>query len=500
MATTTQSSIAPFVNRDSADGASRSRPDMKLLRGTSRPLRRDAGFGAASGAVLGAVYALPRSSLSEEEVLLHCEALTMRPIDFSSFSKKDSSFPAFELDQDWLRVPRFYGVHNFGRPARFATSRGRGASLDFTGTLKEAQVRASEACVAALSPPDNGGAMMVLPCGYGKTIVALHVAAQLGVRTLVLVHKSFLVEQWRDRVGAFFRDASVGKIQCDTVDADVDVCIAMVQSLSVRDYDDGVLGDFGLLIVDEAHHMSAPCFSRALRKLRCARILALSATPERKDGLTQLLFWSMGPIVHRVERTPEALDVFVLACAAGKRREILTRDGQVCMPKMINEIAEDGARTAVIAKAMARLHVLGRRIIVLSDRVAQLHSILAAFAAEAGDDAADGAAFYIGKTRMADRERAAECSPLLSTFAMAKEGLDIPALDTLILATPKGDVEQSVGRIQRPCRTKQSPLVVDVFDNYSVFRNLRRKRARHFDAMRYTQTDIGEADLDRCFS
>lgn len=490
-----QTSISAFVKRQRAAAPAASVGDVRLLKCESSTLLREREFGERVGVVLGAMYRVPCGSLLPEELEQHKEKLTMHPIEFANFSKS-SSFAAFECDGDWLGVPRFYGVRHFGPPKILATAPGEPVQFTFAGNLGEAQLKAAQSCLDTLRrPAHESGGMLVLPCGYGKTIVALYVAATLGVRTCVLVHKSFLTEQWRDRVHTFLPGATVGRIQGNTMDAEVDVCIAMVQSVAARDYPASVLDKFGLLIVDEAHHMSAPYFSRSLRKLKCARILALSATPERKDGLTDLLYWSMGPVLHRVQRRPEPLDVFLLTYNGGKRRELQTRDGNLNVPRMITDIAGDASRNRLIAKVMAQLHARGRNIIVLSDRITQLKELLVLFGAEAGPHASEGATFYIGSTSASEREAACERSPIFSTFSMAKEGLDIPRLDTLVFATPKSDIEQSVGRIQRPCDTKQRPLVVDIVDPWSVFRTIRFKRCRHYREMQYVVTEVDESSV-----
>lgn len=492
-----QTSIVGFLKRRGGDDdPGCADAPAKVFRCLPKSIHRDRDFGRREGAVMDSMYSIPKASLAPEELEEHLAALTMQPVEFSNFGKKDSSFQAFEITDTALRVPRFYGTQNFGDPCTVATTSGSPMDVPFSGTLNPGQERAADACVTTLG--DVGGGMLVLPCGYGKTIVALYIAHRMRMRTLVLVHKTFLVEQWRERVAAFLPGASVGKIQANVVDANVDVCIAMVHSMASRNYDPGVLDTFGLLIVDEAHHMSAPYFSTALRKLRCARILALSATPERKDGLTHLLFWSMGPIAHRIERRPEALDVYVVNYNGGQRREIRTRDGLICMPKMVNDMVDDCDRNMLIARAIAKLHERDRRIIVLSDRVGHLCKLHGLFVELVGEDAREAAAFYIGKTSAEDRETASHRSPIFSTYAMAKEGLDIPTLDTLVFATPKGDVEQSIGRIQRPCAAKQVPLVVDIADHWSVFRNLRFKRCAHYNTMKYAVTVVDDTDFEVC--
>ncbi len=125
--------------------------------------------------------------------------------------------------------------------------------------------------------------------------MALYLAAQLKVRTLILVHKTCLADQWVERIGAFLRGARVGRLQGQQQDVEgKNIVIAMLQSVCSRNYSSDILKGFGLLIVDEAHHEAAACFSQAMLMVNCTYVLALTATPERKDGMQYINEWFLG--------------------------------------------------------------------------------------------------------------------------------------------------------------------------------------------------------------
>jgi superfamily II DNA or RNA helicase len=476
-------SILSFVQEQN-DNSDVIHDDSTFLKCAFSTLFRSRDFGSKSGAIIDSVYKIKESCLTADELNEHKECLTMKPLD-AGFSKEDTSFEAFQSIDGWLQVPKFYGLHHWGMPCYNNTILGKDLNdnIIFTGNLKDIQEIAANKCIHYLSSGRCKGGMLVLPCGYGKTVVALYVAYKLKLRTLVLVHKSFLVQQWQERVKTFMPNASIGKIQRDSIDYDADFVIGMIQSISTRDYPDCVVDSFGLVIVDEAHHMSAPVFSKSLRKLKSAKTLALSATPERKDGLTDLLFWSMGEIIYRIERKPEELDVYVMIYNGGKKRELMRKDGQICLPKMITDIVSDNCRNIVLADIILKLYTQDRNIIILSDRIHQLHEIVKIMIEYKIEQ--KHIAFYIGTTPADEREQACSRRIIMSTFSMAKEGLDIPALDTLILATPKGDIEQSIGRIQRPYPNKKVPIVIDIVDPWSIFNQLRWKRGKHYKKMNY---------------
>jgi len=426
------------------------------------------------GSVLSAVYTVPESNFSVEELARHKRNLTMIPVDSSFSNQAPIQFNAYESKQGLLHVPRFYGIEHWGCPQYDRTSNGVDMNADaFNGNLNNIQQDACKTTIDRLCGPIKGG-MVVLPCGYGKTVCALYIASQMKRRTLVLVHKGFLVEQWQERANTFLPGCTVGKIQQNIVNADADIVIGMVQSLSKREYDANVMNKFGTIIIDESHHMAAPVLHRALRQIPARYIVGLSATPDRRDGLTCLLYWSMGSVCYKIERQPEHTLVSCVLYEGGKRKEITYRDGRISMPLMLNSLVEDDERNQVIAERMIACYRNNRYIIVLTDRIKQLEKLYVLLT-NAGIPAVD-MGFYIGTTKTAERAVSSECRIILSTYSMAKEGLDIPRLDTLVMATPKGDIVQASGRVQRKHADKNTPLIIDVVDTYSVFEQLRWKR------------------------
>ena len=442
---------------------------------------------------MGSTYTVPCAAFKNDELQRHKRNLTMIPQDTGYGGQPSPPFDAFTSDAEWLHVPRFYGFQHWGMADCIDLTDGEPMEVEFHGTLNPIQKEATDVTLTQLRTAPHG-ALLVLPCGYGKTVCALYIAQQLKRRTLVLVHKGFLVQQWHERIASFMPQASYGKIQQNIVDADADIVVGMVQSISKRDYPERILAAFGTIVVDEAHHMSAPVFSRALRCLASRHILGLSATPERKDGMTKLLHYSMGEIAHRIERKPEHTLVSCMLYEGGKRKEITYRDGRISMPLMLNALVSDNLRNDCIATHIARFLAADRHVIVLTDRIVQLQSIMKLLI-EKGVRA-DDISFYIGSTPADERTRASERRCILSTYSMAKEGLDIPRLDTLIMATPKGDIVQASGRIQRKHPEKRIPLIVDIVDTFSVFEALRWKRWQFYRQEQFNCQTFGVANDD----
>ena len=429
------------------------------------------------GCVCDSMYRIPLSNLSEKQIALHERNLTMIPTDNGFNTNSIIPFKAFFTNGEFLAVPRMYGFEHFGAPQHDKRTLGSEIAIEFTGSLKDHQIRAVDDVLSRFDTIFACGCL-VLPCGYGKTVCGLNIIARTKRKTLVLVHKNFLVQQWHERAKMFLPGASLGKIQQNTLDTDADIVVGMIQSLSKREYPAEILNTFGLILVDEAHHVAAPVFSKALRYLNGKYIVGLSATPERRDGMTPLLYWSLGSICHRIERTPEHTLVSCMIYEGGKRKEITYRDGRVSLPLMLNNLVKDPIRNNLIADRIVVLMNNNRRIIVLSDRITQLHELCALV--QTKHISAQDIAYYIGTTPAKDRDEAAKRQLILTTYSMAKEGLDIPILDTLILATPKGDVVQASGRIQRQHPNKKTPLIIDVVDTFSVFEQLRWKRWKFY--------------------
>lgn len=409
--------------------------------------------------------------------------LTVAPIieNAQAFGAYPKRFRIYKESPMRMCIPRQY-ARELSLPAATQAFKSveKRPGMQFNGTLKEAtrQPEAVAACMKAFE--ECGGGLLSLPTGFGKTTVALHIACRMGLKTLVVTHKEFLADQWIERIGQFVPGAKVGRIQGDVCDADnKDFVVGMLQSLSMKDYDPSVFEGFGLLIIDEAHHVSAPVFSKCLLKTCCPYMLGLSATPHRKDGLTKVIEWFMGPIFFMIERENQAgvrVECLTYHCDRYHLPPPLIMGKSINLAKLVNELCEDDERTSLIADTVADLLKQERKIIILSDRRGHCEDLVSRI----GEDTAS---LYIGGMSQEALKEAEQKRVIVATYGLANEGLDIPSLDTLILSTPKSDVIQSVGRILRENHTvkKEAPLVIDVIDAYAVFYAQYNKRKKYYD-------------------
>jgi superfamily II DNA or RNA helicase len=344
-------------------------------------------------------------------------------------------------------------------------SDGEARSFDFAGKLNELQIGAFEKSCAALRAAPHA-CILTLPCGFGKTVVALGISAALGRKTLVVVHKENLLEQWVERIKTFLPGVKTGVIQQSRAEFEgVDVSLAMLQTICAREMPAGCLESFGTVVLDEAHHLAAPYFSQLFFKLPCRHILGLTATPKRKDGCGEILHLFMGPFSYQLAtRTDADVKVFANSWKNNFRCSHDATPPEVQRYK--TRLTTDARRNAHIVDLCRQAAEAGRHVICLSDRVDHLNRLKESWVAQFPQISC---ALFIGgrgKENLQERKRAEEDAVIiLATFAMASEGLDIPRLDTLILSTPVGDVTQAVGRVLRPCATKKSPVVIDIVDD-----------------------------------
>lgn len=349
-----------------------------------------------------------------------------------------------------------------------ARPRAQDADLTFAGQLKPELGQPEAARAVEESWARCGGAMLCLAVGYGKTVLALYLAARLRKKTLVLVHKAFLKDQWKERVAQCLPGATVSEVQGDTCDTSGDVVVAMIQTLVSRKYPPATFAGVGCVIVDEVHHLGAQAFSQCMWGLCAPRVLGLSATPERKDGLTRVVSWFVGPVAFRLRRENQdttRVKVVKYACAEYDGPPPVNRRGDVCFTTIITRLAQNAHRTAAVAREAADLAAQGRHVLVLTHRRQHAFDLAEAvrrLGAECGT--------YVG----GDKEPP-DARVIVATYALTSEGFDLPRLDALVLATPASDVEQSCGRVMRGSATRGA-VIVDVVDQWGVCFSQHAKR------------------------
>jgi superfamily II DNA or RNA helicase len=454
-------------------------------------------------------YCIKKSILTPDDLKAIKKELTVTPstLDFSSKKVKDNadnlSYELFKVTETHIIVPLYYGMKRFGDAKN--TIKPIKSKFKFTGKLRDYQIPIVDKCLAFMKK--NKGGLLSIPCGGGKTSMALYIASVLGLKTLVVVHKSFLQNQWIERIKQF-TTAEPGVIRRKTVDIEgKDIVIGMIQSISKRNYDSEIFKQFSFIIYDESHHSASRVFSRALMKTTGIYTLALSATPYRGDQMIKVMHWFLGDTMYRIKFKINK-HVIVKCFYYYSQNEMFKEkkrfiQGQVRpdVTKMMSNLCELKSRTRIIANIIDSIRKdPDRKILILSERKNHLkemkklvdRKIEKSVELEEIEEDEIKTYFYIGDMDDAERNEAEKNADILfATYHMAKEGLDIERLNTVILATSQKDVIQSVGRVMRKLLQNgdTAPLIIDFSDDLSAFKNHTLKRKAHYDKCKYTIED-----------
>ena len=319
-----------------------------------------------------------------------------------------------------------------------------------------------------------------------NTVMGLNIISKLKKKTLIIVHKEFLLRQWLERIEQFLPDAKVGKIQGKILDIeDKDIVIGMLQSIAMKEYPPEVFSDFGLTVVDECHHISAEVFSRSLFKVVTKYMLGLSATMNRKDGLTTVIKMFLGEVVYKKERKGEN-NVLVRAIQYSNNDENFSKielnfRGQVHYTKMIKKLCEFNRRSEFILGVLKDIleEEVNEQIMILGHNKNLLKYLHDAISHR--NIATVG--YYVGGMKEKDLKISESKKVIIATYAMAEEGLDIKTLTTLLMATPRVDVTQAVGRILR--RKHSQANVIDIVDQHPIFLRHWNKRRVFYTKQKY---------------
>ena len=422
----------------------------------------------------------------------------MKPFVYNDYNNtsNEKRFSLLLESPKKLYLPRFYGINKFGNNYTNKIEEGEDINLKFNGEMREEQKPIID---LYMKKSETGGGLISLKCGGGKTVLSLKIIELLKKKTIVVVHKDFLMTQWRERIEYFLPEAKIGKIQQNTIDIEgKDIVLAMVQSLSMKEYDEGTFKSFGLAVFDECHHLGAEIFSKSMSKVASKYMLGLSATPNRKDGLRKVFEWYIGPMVYMSKEKDDGyVEVNILPYNSDNKeynKEELTVKGDPCMPRMINNICDFEDRNIFIFEKVKEFYKVGRKILILTDRRNHIQNLLTKIQKELCN-----VGLYVGGMKPEELKESQNRDIILGTFSMASEGMDVPKLNTVILASPKSDVEQSVGRIFREKAEdrKFHPLIIDIQDNFSLFEKQSEKRFKLYKKNKYDIFINGEKYINK---
>ena len=319
-----------------------------------------------------------------------------------------------------------------------------------------------------------------------NTVMALKIISVLQKKTLIIVHKEFLMNQWIERIQEFLPTATVGKIQGPVFDVDKkDIVIGMIQTLYDKDYPVDTFSCFGLTIIDEVHRIGSEQFSRTLFKTITPYMLGISATVERKDKLTKILYMFIGDKIYSESREDDDPVCVRAINYRTNNTEFNMVDydfrGNPKYSTMITKLCEYGPRSDFIIRIIADLidENPENQIMVLCHN----RSLLTYLYEAVNHRKIASIGYYVGGMKQTSLQETETKQIVLATYAMAAEALDIKTLSSLIMVTPKTDITQSVGRILRV--KHENPIIVDIVDGHDIFQNQWNQRKRFYKKCNY---------------
>ena len=449
-------------------------------------------------------YTIYKDEITDETAKYIEKELNVKPfVPKAMGMQKTTSFPIYRESVTRYYLPKFFGITNFGN-VNCKLPRGEEINLKFNGTLRDYQTRIVDKYIAYVkgNGANYGGGCLEIDTGLGKTIVGIDIISKMRLKTTILVHKEFLMNQWIERFTEFMPEARVGKLQGKVIDIEQkDIVIAMIQSLSMKDYEAELFKSFGFMIIDEVHHMGAEVFSNSLSKVVTPYTLGLSATMERKDGLSNVFKLFLGEIIHTEKRDTSEQSVLVKALqykVDDDEFNSIKYDfrGNPQYSSMITKLCNYNNRSEYILNYI--IYTVqenpNQQIMILAHNKSLLKYLYEAINHRQIANGSVG--YYVGGMKEKDLKISETKQIIIATYSMASEGLDIKTLTTLVLATPKTDIVQAVGRI---LRVKQvQPVVIDIVDSHDVFQRQYQKRKTFYRKQKYKiiETNNDESSFD----
>ncbi len=393
------------------------------------------------------------------------------------------------------------------------TNHGRSVDVEFKGILRNEQLLA----VNELMRYDNG--VLAAATAFGKTVIAAKLIAERRTNTLVIVHRQQLLSQWISKLSEFLniketlpvperkrgrqkQRTLIGRIGGGKEHLAGIIDVAIMQSLSRGNEVSECVKHYGMVIVDECHHVPAFSFEQVLKNVQAKYVYGLTATPVRLDGHHPIIFMHCGPVRFKADaktqsdRTP--FEHYVIPRFTSFRvplhKETSTRGGkELAIQELYSELATNEMRNRLIADDVITNYRNGRHALVLTERTAHVELLTNKIIEEIPEVIA-----LTGKTgKKETREtlkRISDTPPgkqltLVATGKYIGEGFDEPRLDTLFLAMPiswKGTLQQYVGRLHRVCENKDEVQVYDYVDAHvRILEKMYNKRLSGYASLGY---------------
>jgi superfamily II DNA or RNA helicase len=400
-------------------------------------------------------------------------------------------------------VTNLFKSHSVKVEIQDERSAGKKIDVFFHGELRAEQ----KAAIARMLVHENG--VLCAPTAFGKTVVAASMISTRAVNTLILVHRCQLMDQWRERLAAYLAlpTNDIGQVGGGKDKRTGLIDVAVIQSLQHKGEIEDFVADYGHVIVDECHHLSAVTFERVLRAVKAKYVLGLTATPTRKDGHHPIIYMQCGPIRFRLsarkaaETSPFQHRVFPRLTGFIWNRP----DNETTIQDIYAALFSDQSRNDLIVHDLVQTLSAGRSPLVLTGRTDHLD-----YLAEQLRGICSHTFILRGGMGARQRRKLAESLAvvppdeprvILATGSYLGEGFDDARLDTLLLVTPiswKGTLQQYVGRLHRLHENKTEVQVYDYADvSVPMLVRMYKKRLAGYAALGYAiaETQASHAKL-----
>ncbi len=453
-------------------------------------------------------YSILKTALTDEQTATMIKELTACPkVNPSFVGKKEAAAMSFKLYREspvrWY-LPRAWAQTAFGKEQSSTVSEGlqlTEKARTFVGSPYDYQ----ETIIRKFTDSGKNG-LICVPCGKGKTFMALAIASRIARRFLIIVDKEFLADQWRGEIAQYMPNIRVGILQATKKEIDpalYDCTICMIQTLCLHDFTDNTFDDYGFTIFDECHHLGAQYFSKTLLKVQTQYMLGLSATPDREDGLTRVFEAFLGkPVYQEKTREPDptvSVKGVILDIQDADYLEVPSNwKGEPIMARLLSKITECAPRNREIIRWIlwlcAGAAAAQRRVLVLSERISHLTTL---------DEMLKGSGittgYYIGNMKTDVRESAAaNAQVLFASYQMASEAMNIKTLNSVIFASPRKRIEQSSGRILRVKKEDRvvNPVIIDIVDTHTMYMSQWQKRVTYYRKCAYQIEHVKMGEIE----
>lgn len=372
-----------------------------------------------------------------------------------------------------------------------------GIPVTFKGELRDDQQRAFKKMCST-----NSG-VFVAPPGSGKTVIACALIGKRKLPTLILVHRKQLADQWKNQLLTFLdiERKSIGVFTPKTHRRTGQIDIGMIQTLVRCMNEDEILNNYGLVIVDECHHVPAVSFESVLKRISATHYLGLTATPFRKDGLQKIIHMQCGPVIHEMAEGDAQAGIAKRVIVRETTLKLSETTEQLPIHEIWEKLVNDRDRLFLVAEDVIDALLQGKFPLILSDRVDHLELLLSEISRKSGR--MDNGFLITSSMGKRKRKKAIDemkqmflegDSPyILSTGSLIGEGFDFPDLSTLFLTMPvsfKGRIMQYAGRIHRQSKGKSEVQIFDYVDsNLALGISMFKKRLSAYRKMGY-QFDV----------